>query len=71
MANGALFQDLHSKFTPINLPKHNEDLFIGNPNNSGIANCVNPTSLGYHFIAENVFQFLKENEFIKIVISIC
>ena len=63
--NNVLFLNLYKIFTELNLPKHNEDLFIRNPYNSGIADGVHPTSLGYHFIAENVFQFLKKNELIK------
>lgn len=63
--NNVLFLDLHNIFTDLNLPIHNEDLFIRNLKNSNAADGVHPTSLGYHFIAENVFQFLKENDLIK------
>lgn len=65
MANGTMFLDIHSKFTILNLPMHNEDLFIRNSNNSGVSDGVHPTSFGYHFIAENVFQFLKMKNMIN------
>ncbi|MDW7691169.1 GDSL-type esterase/lipase family protein [Flammeovirgaceae bacterium SG7u.111] len=58
--NEALFLNLFEKFRALNLPRHNEDLFIRNPKNSGATDGVHPTALGYRFIAENIFQFLKE-----------
>lgn len=64
-SNDLLFLNLYNKFKVLNLPDHNKDLFIRNPNNSCAADGVHPTSLGCHFIAENVFQFLKENKMIK------
>ena len=63
--NNVLFLDLYKIFTNLNLPIHNEDLFIRNLKNSNVADGVHPTSLGYHFIAENVFQYLKKNDLIK------
>lgn len=61
----ALFLDLYAKFSTLGLPRHDEDLFIRNPRNSGISDGVHPTALGYHFIAEQIFQFLKEHKLIK------
>ncbi|WP_319481345.1 GDSL-type esterase/lipase family protein [uncultured Draconibacterium sp.] len=54
--------DIYQKFLNLNLPQHNQDLFIMNPQNSGYRDGVHPTALGYHFIAENVFQFLQKNK---------
>ncbi|MFY0652434.1 MAG: esterase [Cyclobacteriaceae bacterium] len=62
---GIFFFDLNAKFKELNLPKHNEDLFIKNPQNSGKTDGVHPTALGYRFIAENIFFFLKENKLLK------
>lgn len=61
MGNKALFLNMNKKFVELSLPKHDEDLFFRNPINSGAKDGVHPTTLGYHFIAENVFQFLKKN----------
>ena len=58
---GAGFIDLFREFKEMNLPQHNHDLFIRNFMNSGVKDGVHPTPLGYRFIAENVFQFLKVN----------
>jgi len=63
--NDVLFLNLFDKFIVLNLPKHNEDLFFRNAKNSGVKDGVHPTILGYHFIAENVFQFLKKNGYLK------
>lgn len=69
--NDVLFLNLYEKFLALNLPKHNKDLFIRNHKNSGVKDGVHPTALGYHFIASNVFQYLKEqklnNDSLKIV----
>ena len=63
--NQVYFIDIFQKFRDLNLPKHNEDLFILNPENSGYRDGVHPTRLGYFFIAENVFRFLKNNKLVK------
>ena len=63
--NDALFLDLFEKFTALGIPKHNEDLFLRNQMNSGVSDGVHPTALGYHFIAEHVFQFLSKNRLIN------
>jgi lysophospholipase L1-like esterase len=63
--NNALFLNLHDKFAALGLPKHDEDLFFRNSKNSGAKDGVHPTALGYHFIAENVFQYLKEKQLLK------
>ncbi len=60
--NDALFLNLFETFSTMNLPRHDEDLFFRNPTNSGAKDGVHPTALGYHFIAVNVFQFLKEKK---------
>lgn len=60
--NKAHFLNLNKKFSVLGLPKHDQDLFFRNPQNSGAKDGVHPTSLGYHFIAANVFQYLKEND---------
>lgn len=59
------FIDIFQKFQDLGLPRHNEDLFIMNPKNSGFRDGVHPTALGYFLIAENVFLFLKENKLIE------
>ncbi|MDB4583737.1 GDSL-type esterase/lipase family protein [Draconibacterium sp.] len=63
--NEVYFIDIFQKFQDLNLPKHNEDLFIMNPKNSGHRDGVHPTRLGYFFIAENVFDFLKKNNLLE------
>ena len=63
--HNAFFFDLNAQFKDLNLPRHNEDLFINNERNSGKTDGVHPTALGYQFIAENVFLFLKENKLLK------
>ncbi|GAB5552971.1 MAG: hypothetical protein Sapg2KO_25620 [Saprospiraceae bacterium] len=64
MENDALFLNLFEKFSELGLPKHNEDLFFRNQMNSGTKDGVHPTALGYHFIAEQVFQFLKHQKLV-------
>ena len=56
------FLDVHQAFGDLNLPRHNEDLFIRNPKNSNARDGVHPTALGYHFIGELVFQYLQKND---------
>ncbi len=63
--NQVYFVDIFQEFSNLNLPKHNRDLFIMNPANSGTRDGVHPTRLGYFFIAEHVFRFLKNNSLIK------
>lgn len=60
--NNLKYLDLHQIFEEMNLPKHNEDLFFRNKKNSGVRDGVHPTFLGYQFIGETVFYFLKENQ---------
>lgn len=60
-----LFYDLNAEFRALNLPQHNQDVFIKNEKNSGKTDGVHPTAFGYQFIAKNVFQFLEENDLIK------
>ncbi|WP_405296617.1 GDSL-type esterase/lipase family protein [Algibacter sp. Ld11] len=56
------FLDIYQAFSDLNLPKHNEDLFIRNAMNSNARDGVHPTALGYRFIGELVFQYLKNNK---------
>lgn len=65
MQNEVHFYDLNAEFKAMNLPLHNQDMFIRNQKNSGKKDGVHPTALGYRFIAQNVFHFLKENELLK------
>ena len=59
------YLDLFQVFNDMNLPKHNSDLFFKNSSNSGAADGVHPTALGYRFIGEFVFRYLKENLLLK------
>lgn len=59
------FIDLYQVFSDMDLPKHNEDLFFRNQKNVGVHDGVHPTTLGYHFIGETVFYFLKEHKLLK------
>lgn len=68
--HGVYFYHLNSKFKELNLPQHNQDLFIKNERNSSRSDGVHPTALGYRFIAENIFTFLDENELLKPEIKI-
>lgn len=56
------YLDLNTAFAEIGIPNHNKDLFVRNAMNSGAEDGVHPTSLGYHFIATNVFQYLKSHK---------
>ncbi|MGJ8738463.1 SGNH/GDSL hydrolase family protein [Zobellia laminariae] len=58
------YLDLNQVFSKMNLPEHNKDLFFRNERNSGVKDGVHPTALGYRFIAETVFDFLKTNNLI-------
>lgn len=53
--------DLYQKFVDMNLPKHNEDLFFKSIINSKSRDGVHLTALGYHFIGQTVYQYLKVN----------
>ncbi|CAH8283491.1 lysophospholipase L1-like esterase [Mariniflexile fucanivorans] len=63
--NKVHFYDLNAEFKALNLPIHNEDILIRNEKNSGKKDGVHPTALGYRFIAQNVYHFLKEHELLK------
>lgn len=63
--NNLGYIDLFQAFSDRNLPQHNQDLFIKNERNSGVRDGVHPTSLGYRFIAEIVFDYLKSNTLLK------
>lgn len=63
--NSVYFYNLNKEFKILNLPQHNQDLFIKNQKNSQRKDGVHPTALGYRFIAQNVYQFLKENNLLE------
>ena len=63
--NNAYFIDLFEIFRNLNIPEHNEDLFIRNPKNSGIRDGVHPTEKGLRLIAEIIFRFLKDNYLLR------
>lgn len=63
--NRLYFLDVYQAFSNMNLPKHNKDLFIRNMMNSNAKDGVHPTALGYHFLGELVFQYLKNTEFLE------
>jgi lysophospholipase L1-like esterase len=57
-----LYVNIYGRFRDKGLPIHNEDLYIRNIKNSNAKDGVHPTPLGYKFIAETIFQYLKENK---------
>lgn len=59
------FIDLYQACKEMGIPKHNEDLFFKNQKNSRRRDGVHLTVLGYHFIGELVFSFLKENQLLS------
>ncbi|MDW5290188.1 SGNH/GDSL hydrolase family protein [Formosa sp. PL04] len=63
--NKVYFYDLNAEFKALNLPIHNQDVLIKNEKNSGKKDGVHPTALGYRFIAQNVYSYLKENNLLK------
>lgn len=63
--NNLKFIDLFQVFKEMKLPKHNEDLFFKNSKNSNKRDGVHPTDLGYQFIGETVFYFLKEHQLLE------
>lgn len=56
---GLKYLDINKSFKKRNLPEHNKDVFIQNESNSGRRDGVHPTRLGYRFISELVFNFIK------------
>lgn len=65
MENEVYFYDINTAFKALNLPQHNSDLFFRNQKNSNKKDGVHPTALGYRFIAQNVYQFLMENNLLS------
>lgn len=65
LENKVHFYDLNAEFKALNLPQHNQDMLIKNEKNSRRKDGVHPTALGYRFIAQNVYHFLKENQLLK------
>ena len=63
--NSLGYIDLFQIFSDMSLPIHNKDLFFRNERNSNVKDGVHPTSLGYRFIAETVFDYLKNNQFLN------
>lgn len=59
------YYNLNNEFKVLNLPQHNQDIFIKNEKNSGSKDGVHPTALGYRFIAHNVYYFLLENNLLS------
>lgn len=59
---GLYYLDLYEKFSELGLPRHNEDLFIKNIKNSGKADGVHPTALGYYFISTQIYQLLQDEK---------
>ncbi len=59
---GLYYLDLYEKFSELGLPRHNEDLFIKNIKNSGKADGVHPTALGYYFISTHIYQLLQDEK---------
>ncbi len=59
---GLYYLDLYEKFSELGLPRHNEDLFIKNIKNSGKADGVHPTALGYYFISTHIYQLLHDEK---------
>ncbi|CDF79572.1 GDSL-like lipase/acylhydrolase family protein [Formosa agariphila KMM 3901] len=57
--------DLNAEFKALNLPIHNQDMMIRNVKNSGKKDGVHPTALGYRFIAEHVYYYLKVHQLLK------
>ncbi|SFW23872.1 Lysophospholipase L1 [Sinomicrobium oceani] len=57
--------DLYHAFTRKQIPVHNRDSFIKNESNSGEKDGVHPTAKGYYFIAERIYEYLKENNLIQ------
>ncbi|WP_372771912.1 SGNH/GDSL hydrolase family protein [Mangrovibacterium sp.] len=63
--SGSFCINLFQEFNKMNLPRHNEDLFFRNPMNCGKPDGVHPTALGYRFIGELVFRYLKTNNLLS------
>lgn len=59
--HNTLYLNINKAFNARNVPKHNEDLYIRNEMNSNTTDGVHPTPLGYKFIAEQVYNYLEEN----------
>lgn len=59
------YVDIYSSFMAKGIPKHNEDRYIRNVKNSGTKDGVHPTPIGYKFIADTVFKYLKENNLLN------
>lgn len=63
--NETQYIDLFAAFRAHNVPMHDTDLFIRNPKNSGANDGVHFTSLGYHFVASQVYYCLKQNKLLS------
>lgn len=59
------FVDVYSKFAQMNLPQHNEDMFIRNMKNSNHKDGVHLTIIGYKLLATTVFEELKNRKLLK------
>ncbi|MHA7943866.1 SGNH/GDSL hydrolase family protein [Formosa sp. 3Alg 14/1] len=65
LENEVYVYDLNAEFKALNLPQHNQDLMIKNEKNSGKKDGVHPTALGYRFIAQNVYNYLKDHQLLE------
>lgn len=63
--NETLFVDINKAFKIKKLPIHNQDNYIINTKNSNKKDGVHLTALGYKFIAENIYQYLQENDLLN------
>lgn len=63
--NHTFYADIYNSFIAKGIPKHNEDAYIRNAKNSGAKDGVHPTPIGYKFIADTVFKYLKENNLLN------
>lgn len=57
--NNVLFLDVNGIYKDQGLPVHNQDNYVRNKKNSNTEDGVHLTSLGYKFLAENVYEYLK------------
>jgi lysophospholipase L1-like esterase len=61
-ATNSYFVDINGAFRAKKIPVHNTDAYIRNKKNSNSEDGVHLTPLGYSFVAENIYAFLKSEE---------
>lgn len=59
------FVDIHRVFKEMNLPRHDQDLYIQNEFNSKKKDGVHPTPKGQRLIAKSIFRFLEEMDWLE------